>query len=103
MSHLSLTDLSALESTATTAAAYLDACDSGAKFVRLDPIYYQACGNLLLRIFSVVSAYEAFPGLVAQSNAARDVAEGVEMGHKIEVSRLGYYPQLAAILSRASV
>jgi hypothetical protein len=27
----------------------------------------------------------------------------VEMGHKIEVSRLAYYPQLAAILSRASV
>ena len=103
MSHLTLTDLSALESTATTAAAYLDACDSGAKFVRLDPTYYQACGNLLLRIFSVVSAYEAFPGLVAQSNAARDVAEGVEMGHKIEVSRLGYYPKLAAILSRAAV
>ena len=103
MSHLSLTDLSALESTATTAAAYLDACDSGAKFVRLDPTYYQACGNLLLRIFSVVSAYEAFPGLVAQSNAARDVAEAVEMGYKIEVSRLAYYPQLAAILSRASV
>jgi hypothetical protein len=103
MSHLTLTDLSALESTATTAAAYLDACDSGAKFVRLDPTYYQACGNLLLRIFSVVSAYEAFPGLVAQSNAARDVAEGVEMGHKIEVSRLAYYPKLAAILSRAAV
>lgn len=102
MSHLTLTDLSALESTATTAAAYLDACDSGAKLVRLDPTYYQVCGNLLLRIFSVVSAYEAFPGLVAQSNAARDVAEAVEMGHKIEVSRLGYYPQLAAILSRAS-
>jgi len=103
MSHLTLTDLSALESTATTAAAYLDACDSGAKFVRLDPTYYQACGNLLLRIFSVVSAYEAFPGLVAQSNAARDVAEAIEIGHKIEVSRLAYYPKLAAILSRASV
>jgi hypothetical protein len=80
MSHLTLTDLSALESTATTAAAYLDACDSGAKFVRLDPTYYQACGNLLLRIFSVVSAYEAFPGLVAQSNAARDVAEARRNG-----------------------
>lgn len=103
MSHLTLTDLSALESTATTVAAYLDACDSGAKFVRLDPTYYQACGNLLLRIFSVVSPYEAFPGLVARSGAAREVAEAVEIGHKIEVSRLGYYPQLAAILSRASV
>ena len=51
----------------------------------------------------MVSAYEAFPGLVAQSNAARDVAEAIEIGHKIEVSRLGYYPQLAAILSRAAV
>ena len=47
MLQLSQTDLSTLEATATTAAAYLDSCDSGAKFVRLDPTYYQACGRLL--------------------------------------------------------
>ena len=40
MSYFTQDNLSALEATATTAAAYLDACDSGARFVRLDPAYY---------------------------------------------------------------
>lgn len=103
MSKLNQTDLSALQATAATAAAYLDACDGGARFVRLDPEYYRACANLLLRIFAVANPYQAFPILIEQSAAARDVAESIEIGHRLEVSRLGYYPHLAAVLNRVSI
>ncbi|MFZ2267716.1 MAG: hypothetical protein WAV95_09075 [Azonexus sp.] len=103
MSYLSQTDLSTLEASATTAATYLDACDAGAQFVRLDPAYYRACGHLLTTIFSVTNAPEAFPVLLEHSAAAREVAESVEIGRRIEVSRLGYYPQLTVILNRAAV
>jgi hypothetical protein len=102
MSYLSQTDLSTLETTATTAATYLDACDDGARLVRLDPAYYRACGHLLATIFSVTNAHTAFPILLEHSAAAREVAESVEIGRRIEVSRLGYYPQLTVILNRAS-
>ncbi|MDP3538865.1 MAG: hypothetical protein Q8S26_09190 [Azonexus sp.] len=102
MSNLSQIDLTALEATATSAAAYLDACDGGAKFVRLDPVFYRACGHLLMTIFAVANANEDFPWLVKQSAAAREIAESIQIGRRIEVSRLGYYPQLAAILTRAS-
>lgn len=102
MLHLSQTALSTLEITATSAAAYLDACDAGAKSVRLDPAYYQACGNLLMTIFSVTDAHHAFPMLVEQSAAAREVAESIKFGNRIEVSLVGYYPQLAAILKRVA-
>ena len=103
MTYLSQSNLNALEATATTAAAYVDACDGGAKFVRLDPAYYQACGRLLMRIFSVANAREAFPDLLERSAAARDIAESVEIGQRIKLSRRVYYPQLAVILNRASL
>ena len=102
MLQLSQTDLTTLEATATTAAAYLDACDSGAKFIRLDPTYYQACGHLLQLIFSATDAARSFPNLVKQSAAARDALDSVEIGERIEISRLAYYPQLNAILTRAA-
>ena len=94
--------LIALASTAGTAAAYLDACDSGAQHVRLDPVYYQSCGVLLYRIFSMLDAKQAFPALLEQSAAARDVAESIQIGHRLEVSMLGYYPQLSVVLQRVS-
>jgi len=100
MTYLSQSNLNALEATATTAAAYVD---GGAKFVRLDPAYYQACGRLLMRIFSVANAREAFPDLLERSAAARDIAESVEIGQRIKLSRRVYYPQLAVILNRASL
>ena len=103
MSQLSQNDLRALEATATTAAVYLDACDGGAKFVRLDADYYQACGNLLLRIFSLTNARAAFPNLLERSAAARDVAESIEIGQRIERSRLAYYPDLTILLNRVAV
>lgn len=102
MSYLSQTELSKIEATATTAAAYLDACDGGAKFVQLDPAYYRACGHLLMTIFSVTNAEEDFPALLQHSAAAREVAESVEIGRRIEISRLGYYPELTVILNRAA-
>ena len=102
MFQLSQANLSSLEVTATTAAAYLDACDGGAKSVRLDPAYYQACGSLLTSIFSVVAAGEAFPDLLERSPAARDAAESVAMSQHLALSRLTYYPLLSVVLHRAS-
>ena len=94
--------LQALEATATTSAAYLDACDSGARFCQLDPAYYKACGNVLVRIFALVDPDQAFPGLVAHSAAARELALARRITHRLEVSRLGFYPQLATLLNRAA-
>ncbi|NTV72467.1 MAG: hypothetical protein HGA71_20290 [Azonexaceae bacterium] len=103
MTYLSPSQIRSLAETSTTAAAYLDACDNGARFVQLDPAYYQACARLLTTIFTVVDAAETFPDLLSRSPAARNAAESQEMEHHIRISRTGYYPQLAAILARASV
>ena len=103
MTYLSPSQIRSLAETATTAAAYLDACDNGAKFVRLDPSYYKACGNLLTTIFATLDAAESLPDLLNQSPAARNAAESLEMAHHLEISRSGYYPQLSAILTRASI
>lgn len=101
-SYFSQSALNALESTATTASAYLDACDNGARFVRLDPDYYKSCGVVLVGIFSLVDAKRAFPSLVERSNSAREVAESVQIGRRLELSRLGYYPELALLLNRVA-
>lgn len=94
--------LQALEATAATSAAYLDACDSGAKFCQLDPAYYKACGNILVKIFALVDPNRAFPDLVEHSAAAREVAISKQITHRIEVSRLGFYPELAVLLNRVA-
>lgn len=94
--------LASLEATATTAAAYLDICDSGSRHVRLDPIHYRTCGELLARIFSVVDARRAFPMLIQQSAAARETVESTDIGRHIRISRLGFYPELSALLCRIS-
>jgi len=94
--------LMALASSANTAAAYLDACDAGAQHVRLDPGYYQSCGALLYKIFTMVDAKANFPTLIEQSAAARDVAESVQIERRLEVSLVGYYPQLSVLLHRVS-
>jgi hypothetical protein len=103
MTYLSPSQLRSLAETATTAAAYLDACDNGAKFVRLDPAYYQSCARLLTTIFAVTDVAHALPDLLSQSPSARNAVESLEMEHHLGISRYGYYPQLAAILTRASV
>lgn len=103
MTYLSPSQLKSLAVTATTAATYLDACDNGAKFVRLDPAYYQACARLLKTIFTVADTAHAFPDLLSQSPSARSTVESQEMEHHLRISRSGYYPELAAILTRASV
>ena len=102
MSHTSPIDIESLRETACVTAGYLDACDQGAREVRLDPRYYQACGKLLNSIFTAVDAEKAFPILLEQSAAAREVAEAIKIGHRIEVSRLGYYPELCVSLNRAA-
>lgn len=101
-SYFSQSTLDALEATATTAAKYLDECDSSKQGIRLDPAYYQCCGILLFRIFSLVDASYAFPGLVKHSNSARETAESIQIGRRIEVSRLGFYPELAGLLTRVA-
>lgn len=94
--------LRALEATAARCAAYLDACDAGAQYCRLDPDYYLACGNVLVKIFALVDAVKAFPELVEHSAAAREVALSMQINHRIEVSRLGYYPELTVLLHRVA-
>lgn len=103
MPYLTNAQISALAGTAASAAAYLDTCDSGAQFVRLDPAYYQACAHLLTTIFSVLDARESFPDLLSQSPAARNTLDCLHMERQIRSSRAGYYPELAVILQRAAV
>ncbi len=98
---LSSSALKALEMTASAAAAYLDACDTGARHLRLDPDYYQQCASILHKILSLVGHSE-FPELLEQSAAARNAVEAIEIGHRIELSRLGFYPELALLLQRAA-
>jgi hypothetical protein len=103
MTNLSPSQFRSLAETSTTAAAYLDACDNGAKFVRLDPAYYQACARLLTTVFAFVDAAKTFPDLLNQSPAARNAAESLKMERQIRSSCAGYYPQLAVALKRAAV
>ncbi|MBS1197480.1 MAG: hypothetical protein H6R18_1265 [Proteobacteria bacterium] len=103
MSHFSPDNIESLAVSAISAAAYLDACDNGARTVRLDPNYYLACGNVLQQIFSLIDPCLHFPILLEQSAAARDVVESLRIGRRIGISRLGYYPELAVVLNRASV
>lgn len=100
MINLSQSNIEALQETAVTAAAYLDACDGGTAGVRLDADYYRACAALLLKIFGVVDAARAFPVLLEESPAAREVAEAIAIGRRIETSRLVYYPQLTVVINR---
>lgn len=102
MFHFSQYDIESLGATACSAAAYLDGCDDGARDVPLDPAYYQACGNLLKQIFTLLDPYHAFPRLLEHSAAAYEVAESIKVGHRIEVSRLGYYPELSVLMNRAA-
>jgi len=103
MSHFSQDNIESLAVSAISAATYLDACDAGAHKVRLDPRYYQACGNVLRQIFSLLDPETNFPILLQQSPAARDVAESLKIGQRIGLSRLGYYPELTVVLNRAAV
>ena len=102
MSYFTPPQLASLEATATTAARYLDACDSGATQVRIDPAHYRTCGELLARIFKLIDARRNFPLLLQQSAAAREMAELVEMGRYLALSRLVFYPELAALISRVA-
>lgn len=102
MSSFSKITLQALEATAVTSAAYLDACDFGAQCCRLDPGYYRACGRLLIEIFSLVDAERAFPYLFEHSAAAREAVESIRMARRIKISRLGFYPELTVLLDRVA-
>lgn len=94
--------LRALEATAARSAAYLDACDSGAEHCHLDPDYYRSCGEVLVRIFALVDGEKAFPDLLRQSAAAREIAQSRLITHRIELSRLGFYPELTVLLNRVA-
>ncbi len=92
--------LAALEVTARTAAAYLDACDTG--LVRRDPSYYLACGNLLVKILSLVNVQESFPSLLERSPAVLSITESIQIGRRLELDTRLFYPELAALLNRAA-
>jgi hypothetical protein len=44
----------------------------------------------------------AFPILLEHSAAAREIAESIKIGQRIEISRLGFYPELTVIINRAA-
>lgn len=83
MSRLDPFTLQSLAATAAKSADYLDACDNGGAGYRLDPAYYQACGDLLLKIFLLVDAPWVFPALLARSPAAREIAETAQACRQI--------------------
>lgn len=95
-------NIESLAVSAVRAATYLDACDAGAMAVRLDPSYYQACGRVLREIFALLDPGQHFAVLLDQSAAAREVAEALNIGRRIGISRLGYYPELTVALNRAA-
>ena len=101
-SHFDQSSIKSLEITATTAAAYLDACDYGASKTTLNPSYYRCCGDLLFKIFTLFDPKTNFPSLLDESAAARDVAESILIGNHIKLSRRGYYPELAVLLNRVT-
>lgn len=102
MTHFTDSQIETFAVSAIRAAAYLDACDLGHAQVRLDAGYYQACGKVLREIFALLDPYQHFPVLLEQSPAAREIAESLQIGRRIEISRLGYYPELAVTLNRAA-
>jgi hypothetical protein len=91
MSNFDKRTLQALEATASASAAYLDACDSGVGSNRLDPEYYRACGDLLIRIFALVEPENDFPDLLKRSPAAREIADSIQLRRRIEAGKLGYH------------
>ena len=103
MPYFTPTQLASRQATATTAAGYLDVCDSSNRYVRLDPAHYRTCGELLARIFYMVDARQAFPTLLRHSPAAREMAESMEISRHLAVSRLVYYPELTALIYRITV
>lgn len=103
MPYFTPTQLASLQATATTAAGYLDVCDSSNRYVRLDPAHYRTCGELLARIFYMVDARQTFPTLLRYSPAAREMAESMEISRHLAVSRLVYYPELSALICRITV
>lgn len=100
MTYCSQLDLESLAATASRAAAYVDDCDGGARGIRLDPAYYQACSNVLIQIFKVCDARRHFPMLLEHSAAAREVEESLHIGQRICAERAAHYPELDAILQR---
>jgi hypothetical protein len=103
MTYCSQLDIESLAATASRAAAYIDDCDGGARSVRLDPDYYQACSHVLVQIFKVCNASHDFPMLLEHSAAAREVDEALRIASRIELNRPAFYPELDAIIRRSTV
>lgn len=102
MTFCSQMDIESLAATATRAATYVDDCDNGARNVRLDPRYYQACSNVLMQIFTVCEAGHHFPVLLEHSPAAREVAESLQIARQINANRALHCPELESILQRGA-
>lgn len=102
MTYFTTAQLASLEASAATAAEYLDICDSGTPTSRFDPGHYRTCAELLAKIFYAVDARLVFPMLLKQSAAAREMAESIDIERHLAISRLVYYPELAALICRVS-
>lgn len=102
MTYFTTAQLASLEVTAITAAEYLDICESGLQPAKFDAEQYRTCAELLSKIFYVVDASKVFPMLLKQSEAAREMAESVQIERRISISRLVFYPELAALINRVS-
>lgn len=100
MTYCSQLDIESLAATASRAAAYIDDCDNGAREVRLDPNYYQACSNVLIQIFKVCNAQHDFPMLLEHSAAAREVDQALRIEQQINSDLAAHCPELEAILRR---
>ena len=99
MFYFSQSTIKAFEATASSAAAYMDACDSGA-LQPVDSAYYQSCGALLAKIFSLVDPHSGFPGLLDNSFAAREVAEAMLIAKRLKGNCRVFYPELAELLDK---
>lgn len=100
---LSDSHIESLSVSAIRAAEYLDACDRGAAGVTLNARYYQACGKVLSEMFALLDPERHFPVLLEHSPAARELAEALHIGRRLQISLLGYYPELTATLNRAAL
>jgi len=50
----------------------------------------------------MIDARQAFPSLIEQSAAAREVYASIQVSRHLEVSPRIYYPQLSALLQKVS-
>ena len=95
-----LGNFEALQESAVAAACYLDAFERHESGRKMDAALYLRCADLLGKIFAVTDPWRAFPVLMTESPAAREIADSITMTNHLEVSCLFYYPELTLAINR---